>query len=74
MRLTLDDGTEVKPGDTFEKGFMGTRVTFVSVYSKPWGDDETGEYFPGQVVVREPWGEQVTVSADRLRPSVQFRD
>lgn len=74
MRLTLNDGAEVKPGDTFDNGFMGTRVTFVRVESEPWGDDETGEYCPGRVAVRESWGEQVTVSADKLRPAVEFRD
>lgn len=74
MRLTLNDGTEVKPGDVFTNGFMGTRVTFVRVSSEPWGVDEGGEYCPGQIVVREAWGSETTVLATKLRPMVQFRE
>ncbi|GAB2331738.1 hypothetical protein [Streptomyces variabilis] len=51
----LDDRTPVEEGDQLMVDH-NLPVTFLGIESPPWGDDEAGEFFPGQVRVRYSWG------------------
>jgi hypothetical protein len=59
-----DTGRPVREGDAL-KVDDNLPVTFVAIESPPWGDDETGEWHPGQVRVRYSWGAVEPVSEAR---------
>ncbi|MFF8994044.1 hypothetical protein ACF09H_29770 [Streptomyces sp. NPDC014983] len=50
-----DDRTEVKEGDQLMVDH-NLPVTYLLIASPPCGDDDSGEWFPGQVRVRYSWG------------------
>ncbi len=51
----LDDRTPVEEGDQLMVD-GNLPVTFLGIESPPWGDDDAGEFFHGQVRVRYSWG------------------
>lgn len=67
-RLRVNDGgtwRDVQPGEALTVD-GNLEATFVEVASPPWGDDETGEWFPGMVRVRWGWGAEEEVKETSL--------
>lgn len=52
---TIEDRATVKEGEQLMVD-GNLPVTFLGIESPPWGDDESGEFFPGRVRVRYSWG------------------
>lgn len=46
-------------------------ATFVAIDSPSWGDDETGQWYPGQIRVRYSWGAVETVAETRASVTIQ---
>ncbi|MET9818302.1 hypothetical protein [Streptomyces sp. NPDC006355] len=65
----MSDGAHLEEGDQLLVDH-NLPVTYLGVSSAPWGDDESGEWFPGQVRVRYEWGAVEDVSATRAGVTV----
>ncbi|MGV2914577.1 hypothetical protein [Streptomyces alfalfae] len=70
-RLTVKrtaDGTTVAKGDQLLVDH-NIPVTYLGA-TAPWGDDESGEFYPGQVRVRYAWGTEEDVTDIRAGVTV----
>lgn len=63
------DGTAVKEGDQLMVDH-NLPVTYLGIDSPPWGDDEAGKFYPGQVRVRYSWGAEEPVEDIRAGVTV----
>ncbi|MFB7496063.1 hypothetical protein ACFC09_15450 [Streptomyces sp. NPDC056161] len=63
------DGTAVEEGDQLMVDH-NLPVTYLGVASPPWGDDDSGEFFHGQVRVRYSWGAAADVQDVRAGVTV----
>lgn len=65
-----EDRTTVEEGDQLMVD-NNLPVAFLGIESPPWGDDESGEFFPGQVRVRYSWGAVEAVTDHRAGVAVE---
>lgn len=63
--IRYSDESEVKSGETLLLD-NNLYVTLVQLICGPCGDDETGEFWPGEARVRMGWGSEETVNVNRL--------
>ncbi|QPL14144.1 hypothetical protein QEH48_gp115 [Streptomyces phage TurkishDelight] len=63
------DGMTVEEGDQLLVDH-NLPVTYLGIGSPPWGDDEAGKFYPGQVRVRYSWGAEETVEDIRAGVTV----
>ncbi|MER0476774.1 hypothetical protein ABR737_00100 [Streptomyces sp. Edi2] len=69
FRVTTRTGEPIAEGHQL-KVDNNLPVTYMGIAVEPWGDDNTGEWHPGEILVRYSWGAIEAVTDARARVTI----